>query len=157
MLDSAVRQRRFDTLLKFPRKIVSFVSPEVRVNIPSGTINNPKLDRPIFSGLEEQAGMAELIADFVDEALLKSHQLDKALDDEKLSGAREICLELIGSGAGFGFNAVTEAARDALTAVDTAQSNKDAQAPMRRLIGICQRLRCSNSARPSGNLWKDSA
>ena len=51
MLHGAVRQRRFDTLLKLPRKIVSFVSPEVRVNIPSGTINNPKLDRPIFSGV----------------------------------------------------------------------------------------------------------
>ena len=117
----------------------------------------PGVDRPIYSTLEEKPGMAELIADFVDEAQKKAHLLNNAMEQAKLTAARELCLKLVGSGAGFGFDAVTEAARDALTAIDTAQAKTDADAPLRRLIAICKRLRCGSSVRPMDASWKQSA
>ncbi len=119
-------------------------------------LKTPSVDRPIYSTEEEKPGMPELIADFVEEAQRKVIAVEKALETNELTGIRELCLELIGSGAGFGFGPVTDAARDALTALDTSQSKKDAEAPLRRLISICQRLRCGNSVRPIGT-WRESA
>ena len=117
----------------------------------------PGVDRPIYSTLEENPGMAELIADFVDEVQKKAQVLHKATEQAELTTVRQLCLDLIGSGSGFGFDAVTAAARDALTAIDTAQAKTDADAPLRRLVAICQRLRCGSSVRPMGADWKQSA
>ena len=117
----------------------------------------PGVDRPIYSNLEETSGMAELIADFVDEVQKKTHQLEKAMEQTDVAAARELCVELVGSGTGFGFGSVTEAARDALTAIDTAQNKQDAKPSLKRLVGICQRLRCGSSVRPMSDGWKQSA
>ena len=114
----------------------------------------PGVDRPIYSNLEETSGMAELIADFVDELQKKTHQLQKAIAKTDMAAARELCVELIGSGTGFGFASVTEAARDALTAIDTVQKKEDAEGSLNRLVGICQRIRCGSSVRPMGGAWK---
>ena len=117
----------------------------------------PGVDRPIYSNLEETSGMAELIADFVDDMQKMTHQLQKAMEKTDVAAARELCVELVGSGTGFGFGSVTEAARDALTAIDTAQNKQDAKPSLKRLVGICQRLRCGSSARPMSDGWKQSA
>ncbi len=120
-------------------------------------LQTPSVDRPIYSTLEDKPGMAELIADFVDEAQWKSALLEKALETDELASIRELCLDLIGSGAGFGFDSVTESARDALTALDTSQSRKDVEGPVRRLAALCQRLRCGSSVRPMRDDWRESA
>ncbi len=117
----------------------------------------PGVDRPIYSILEETSGMAELIADFVDDVQKKTHQLEKAMANTDMTAARELCVELVGSGTGFGFASVTEAARDALTAIDTVQNKQDAAASLKRLVAICQRLRCGSSVRPMGESWKQIA
>ena len=117
----------------------------------------PGVDRPIYSILEETAGMAELIADFVDDVQKKTHQLEKAMANTDMTAARELCVDLVGSGTGFGFASVTEAARDALTAIDTVQNEQDAAASLKRLVAICQRLRCGSSVRPMGESWMQSA
>ena len=117
----------------------------------------PDVDRPLYSHLEEVSGMAELIADFVDDVQRKTHALEKAMSRSDLGAARGTCVELFGSGNGFGFPAVTEAARDALAAIDTVHAKEvAAAAPVKRLIAICQRLRCGSSVRPMGN-WQRSA
>ncbi len=117
----------------------------------------PGVDRPIYSNLEESAGMAELIADFVDDVQMKTHHLEKAIDRIDMTAARELCVELVGSGTGFGFASVTEAARDALMAIDTVQKKQDADVSLKRLVAICQRIRCGSSVRPMGGGWKQSA
>ena len=120
-------------------------------------LNLPGVDRPIYSTMEDKPGMAELIADFVDDALRHAQHIDLALKKEDLDGMRELCLELTGLGVGFGFDSVTEAARDALTAMDLSHEEKDAVGPLRRLAAICHRLRCGSSVRPPGNEWSESA
>jgi CheY-like chemotaxis protein len=108
----------------------------------------PPVDHPIYSSVEEKPGMAELIADFIEQTQREAHQLEKALAGGEVSGVRELCLGLAGSGTGYGFDSLTEAARNALTALDTSQSRKDIEGPLRRLISVCQRLRCGSSVRP---------
>ena len=110
----------------------------------------PAPDRPIYSTLEEKPGMAELIADFIEEAGRQAHELRKALAAGDLELTRSACLALAGSGSGFGFEPVTEAARDSLTALDTSQEREQAEGPLRRLVGICERLCCGSSVRPTG-------
>jgi CheY-like chemotaxis protein len=117
----------------------------------------PGVDRPIYSNLEETAGMAELVADFVDDVHKKTHFVEKVIESADMAAAREVCVELVGSGTGFGFASVTEAARDALTAIDTAQNKQDAKSSLKRLVFICERVRCGSSARPMGGGWKQSA
>ncbi len=92
--------------------------------------------------------MAELIADFVDEAERLAHQMEKAISDGAFSRVRDLALRLADSGAGFGFEAVTKAAHDALTALATSRSVAASSGPLRQLIDLCHRLGCSRAARP---------
>ncbi len=102
----------------------------------------------VYSTLEERPGMSERIADFVDEAERLAHQMEKAISDGAFSRVRDLTQRLAGSGAGSGFEAVTKAARDALTALDTSRSVAASSGPLRRLIDLCHRLGCSRAARP---------
>ncbi|MHC4614060.1 MAG: response regulator [Planctomycetota bacterium] len=111
------------------------------------------LDRPIYSSLEEKPGMPELILAFIEQAQRAALQLEKSLEAGETGGVREICLGLAGSGSGHGFPLLTDAARDAITALGTSTSRKDAEAPLRRLVAICQRLRCGNASRPLKDQW----
>jgi CheY-like chemotaxis protein len=113
----------------------------------------PPVDRPVYSDLEEKPGMPELILEFIEQTQRAAHQLEKTLDAGETGGVREICLALAGSGTGHGFPVLTIAARDAMTALDTSQSRKDVEAPLRRLIAICQQLRCGNAVRPLKGQW----
>lgn len=108
----------------------------------------PPVDQPIYSSLESKPGMAELIADFIADVQGMAKLIEKAVGRGDVKGLREKCLGLMGSGSGHGFEPLTEAARDALTALDTTQSPKDAVAPLRRVVSVCRRLRCGNSVRP---------
>jgi CheY-like chemotaxis protein len=111
------------------------------------------VDRPIYSDLEERPGMPELILEFIEQAQRMADQLERSLDAGEAGGVREICLGLAGSGSGYGFPLLTDAARDALTALGTSQSRKDFETPLRRLVTICQRLRCGNASRPMKDQW----
>jgi CheY-like chemotaxis protein len=111
------------------------------------------VDRPIYSSLEDTPGMPDLIVDFIEQAQRAAQQIEKSLEAGELVGMREICLRLAGSGAGFGFGTVTGAARDAQTALDTAQDRNAMTAPLRRLAAICRRLRCANTVRPTRDQW----
>lgn len=97
--------------------------------------------------------MPDLILEFIEQAQRMAVQLEKSLDAGETGGVREICLGLAGSGSGHGFPVLTDAARDALTAVDTSQSRKDVEPALRRLVAICQRLRCGNTSRPMKDQW----
>ncbi len=120
-------------------------------------LDAPGVDPPIYSSIEDKPGMAELITDFIEQAQRKANALEKALKDEDKGRVREAVLALMGSGAGYGFEGLTEAARATLIALETSSNLKDLEAPLRRLVAICQRLRCSSSVRPAGGDWSRSA
>ncbi len=105
------------------------------------------IDRPIHSAIEERPGMRQLVADFIDEAQRKANQVEKSIGAET-GNPREACLELLGAAPGFGFDALTEAARDALTALDTTERRTDAEGALWRLVAICRRMRCATTVRP---------
>jgi CheY-like chemotaxis protein len=115
------------------------------------------VDRPIYSNLEDKPGMPELILEFIEQAQRMALQLERSLEGGEVGGVREICLALAGSGSGFGFSTLTDSARDAMTAMDTSQSRKDIEAPLRRLVSICQRLRCGNTVRPVKDQWSTAS
>ena len=107
----------------------------------------PAVERPVYSTFEDDPGMSEMIADFIHQTRLNGQRLEKALEDGEMSNAREVVLALMGSGSGYGFLPLTEAARDALTALDTSGNQTDASPALRRLIGLTQRLRTDASGR----------
>jgi CheY-like chemotaxis protein len=111
------------------------------------------VERPIFSTEETKPGMGELIVDFIEGAQLNAQRLEKAVAEENTETARELLMGLMGSGSGYGFRALTEAARDALTALDTGNDLSAAASSIRRLISVCGRLRCATSVRPPGGDW----
>lgn len=119
--------------------IVSLVAKWLETQAAGGTV---------YSTLEERPGMSELIADFVDEAERLAHQMEKAISDGAFSRVRDLTQRLAASGAEFGFEAVTKAARDALAALVTSRSVAASSGPLRQLIDLCHRLGCSRAARP---------
>lgn len=117
----------------------------------------PAIDRPIFSTLEDKPGMPELIADYIDVAMRSAARLIKALGENDLARVRELTMEFVGTGAGHGFAAVTEAARDILTAMQTAPDRAEIDTTVRRLAALCGRLRCGSSVRPSARRPRSDA
>ncbi len=103
-------------------------------------------DGPIFSTLEDTPGMLELIADYIDLAMRNAARLLKAVAENDLARARELILEFVGTGAGHGFAAVTEAARASLMALQTAPDRAEIDSTIRRLAMLCGRLRCARAA-----------
>lgn len=112
-------------------------------------LESPASERTIYSSLEEHPGMAELIVDFINEARRAGHQLGKAVTVGDAQRARQLCLRLAGSGSGYGFDELTGAARDAITALETSNNVLEAaSSPLRRLMETCQRLGCSRAVTP---------
>ncbi|MHC4109071.1 MAG: response regulator, partial [Planctomycetota bacterium] len=128
-------------------------APAYLASLLAEWLEAPSVERPIFSTEESKPGMGELIADFIEEAQRNVQRLEKAVAAENTATAREFLMGLMGSGSGHGFTALTEAARDALTALDTGNDLSAAAPSIRRLISVCGRLRCATSVRPPGGDW----
>jgi CheY-like chemotaxis protein len=115
----------------------------------SECLHQPAPSDPLISRLESEPGMAELLIEYIEEAQRLSHRLTKAVEDEDFPVARELCLRLAGSGANHGFDQVSVAARDALRALDAAGDVASSLTPLRRVVSICARIRCTASLLPS--------
>lgn len=123
-------------------------NPEALITVVAEWLNQTVVDDPIYSSVENDPGMTEMIVDFIEQArriMLKLEQATKVEDQGKV---RELCLAIQGSAEGYGFGAATTAARDVLKTMDVCNTLDDALGQIKRLKAICARLTCTKSAQP---------
>jgi CheY-like chemotaxis protein len=94
---------------------------------------------PIFSELSGR-GLDDLIGAFVTQCKQAARDLRALSDRCDLPGLRQACTLLRGNGGSYGFPAVTDAACEAVTAIDAAESTSEITIPLRKLISILTRL-----------------
>jgi CheY-like chemotaxis protein len=96
---------------------------------------------PSPDGRPPDPASAYLVEEFVSQAHQEVEDLRRAIDTDDLHAARTICQTLKGTGLSFGFPTVTEAAKDAVRALDGTQSIDESLTELRKLESMCLRLR----------------
>jgi CheY-like chemotaxis protein len=97
-------------------------------------------DEPVFSRMAKQPEMKSLVTAYVETAKKQAAELAKALNNEDLDACRRTALALRGSGTSYGFDAVTEAASDAVKAIEATMSPKESAVQIARLQDVCSRM-----------------
>jgi two-component system chemotaxis response regulator CheY len=101
---------------------------------------------PIYSTMEGDADMAELIGKFVEQSHTLARSLQDAFEGEKLDRVRQLAVAIKGSSGGYGYLALTDAAADAIKSLDSTASLSDSAVEIQRLIELCQRTAAKKPA-----------
>lgn len=102
-------------------------------------------DQLIYSTLKQSPGFEKVLKQYVDGIKAMGVSLQQSMDAGDLAQVRAKCQTIKGSGAGFGFQPLTDAAREAGRALDATRSLADAAPLVENLIQICRRV----SAKPA--------
>ncbi|MEE8153376.1 MAG: response regulator [Phycisphaerales bacterium] len=124
-------------------------SLDALITVMAEWLEHTSIKDPIYSTVEDDPGMAELVIDFIEQARRLMLKLQKAIVAEDQAVVRQVCLAVQGSATGYGFGAATAAARDVLKTMDACDSLEESQVQLRRLESICARLSCTSAVRPA--------
>lgn len=102
----------------------------------------------IFSSIDEQAGMTNIVAGFIAQTHQTAREIESAAGHGDARRLRELLLSLKGSAPGYGFVPLGDLARQALELMD---SQRDAMAINPRVRVICSLCRRLRMRRPQGS------
>ena len=94
----------------------------------------------IYSTLRDQPGVEELLESYLRQVTEVAAQLKQAVREDDLPRARAACQSLKGTGSGYGYAVLSDAARDAVTSLDASLSLEESSVPLRLLEATCARL-----------------
>jgi CheY-like chemotaxis protein len=103
---------------------------------------------PVYSDLAGQDGIGPLLQQFCNKAKQSLRDLNRAIQASDLAAVRLFCQTMVGSGGGFGYQAVSSAAAEAITALDAGMDVAEAAAELQKLQALC--LRLSPQHKPDG-------
>jgi len=113
----------------------------VRLSTPKPDAFTTKpIRQPVYSTRSGDPHMVRLIEGYIAQVHRTIAQIAEAVRSDDASGVRRMCLSLKGSGAGFGFVALSDAASRAARAVDGAASVTDAAQALKDLSDVAHRL-----------------
>jgi CheY-like chemotaxis protein len=130
-------------------------SPDALITVMAEWLEHTSIEDPIYSTVEDDPGMAELVVDYIEQTRRLMLKLQKAIAAEDQAVVRQLCLAVQGSATGYGFDAATAAARDVLKTMDTCDTLEESQVQLVRLTSICGRLSCTSSVRPGRGRGSD--
>lgn len=94
----------------------------------------------IYSTLKQQPGFDKVLGQYVDGVKALGASLKHSMDAGDFSQVRAKCQTLKGSGAGFGFAQLSDAAREAGRSLDTTRSLTESATLVEQLIQLCRRV-----------------
>lgn len=97
-------------------------------------------DQLIFSTLVRQPGFEPVLAQYVDGVKGTAVEIKQAMDSGDFEQVRSKCLTLKGSGAGFGFVQVSDAAKEATRVLDSTKSVAESVTMIESLLQVCRRI-----------------
>lgn len=106
----------------------------------------PASDAPIYSQLEGVLSQPGPVIKFINTARKRSEDLKKAMEEDNIEAVRTLLKTFQSTGAGYGFEIVTEAARLALKQIDASGAIAESKDSLRRLQMILTRMKMRPSA-----------
>jgi CheY-like chemotaxis protein len=110
------------------------------LSILSGWLSTVNKAEMIVSSLAAQADMKEMLEKYVDGVHELVKEIQHSADQENLDRLRVLCMNLKGSGSGYGFATLSEAAKEAVKSLDATMSAAESAIQVQRLIDICRRV-----------------
>jgi CheY-like chemotaxis protein len=86
------------------------------------------------------ADMSELIERYVTSVKSLGNELAQHSSDDHLDKVRQHCNALKGTGTGYGFSVLSDAAKEAVKSLDATMSVVESSVQLQRLIDICRRV-----------------
>lgn len=93
----------------------------------------------LTSEFADDAEMVELVEMFVQEMPVRVASFQKALEAKDLQTLKMLAHQLKGSAGGYGFPAITEAAKELEAAAKAAEGLEKLEAQVRDIVGLCRR------------------
>ncbi len=138
------REAGASDILQKPYQPEQLINTLVNLHHQSGAVLGG--DR-VYSSLDDQAGMHELIEQYIEEAQRIAAQLQRAISEDKIDQVRELTQTIRGSAEGYGFPSLGEAAEVAVRAIDSSGSLSESIPQLRRVTLITQNLAMRESQR----------
>lgn len=98
----------------------------------------------IYSTMAGTPGADVLIGMYVTQVTGLADQLRAAVDADDLDKVRTLCQTLKGTGGGYGFGILSDAAKDAVTSLDASRSVAESKTELQLLQSVCRRLSASS-------------
>lgn len=99
----------------------------------------------LVSDIADDADMVELVEMFVDELPEKVANMTKSLEDQDFDTLSRLAHQLKGSGGGYGFPTITEAAKILENNAKGGQDIEALAAQIKELASLCNRARATPS------------
>jgi CheY-like chemotaxis protein len=140
---SSVKAAGSDHVLNKPYQKDGLIELMAKLHQQVGAASSDEL---IYSSLEDQQEMAELLGGFIASAKDFPDRLQSAITAQDLDSARQLCLGIKGSSIGYGFAALGTAAEEALRTLDGTMSVDESKPKLRALMLMCGRLAIRKAA-----------
>jgi CheY-like chemotaxis protein len=109
----------------------------IAAQLGEGTIT---VDDPLYSPLCTDPQNRIMVEKYIAQVRTTAAELRKAATEEDLAQVRKLCQTLKGTGAGYGFPSLTDAATSALVSLDASYSVSESITDLHRLDAICSRV-----------------
>lgn len=96
--------------------------------------------QPIYTTLAPDPAIDALIEQYVEEVKSTLDVLRVGIEADNFTQVRTACQSVKGTGAGYGFALLTDAAKDAVTALDASQSVIETMNELQMLESLCRRI-----------------
>ncbi len=103
-------------------------------------------EEPIVSAIGNNPETAGLVEQYVTRLRTLAREMRKHIENNNLEGVRQACQMVRGSAAGFGFQILSDLARDAVHCLDSSQSVKDSAMQVQQLEAACFRAAATSRA-----------
>jgi DNA-binding response OmpR family regulator len=97
-------------------------------------------DSGVVSSLAKDPEMRSLIDRYVANVHQLATDIEKAVTENQIDRMRQICNSLKGTGASYGFAALSESAKEAMRTLDATMSIQESEAQIRQLLKLCKRV-----------------
>jgi len=97
-------------------------------------------ENEIHSGMAGNAEMTPMIERYVASIKATSQELQQAVEADNIDKLRTCAMTIKGTGAGYGFNELSDAAKEAVKSLDATCSIGESVAQVQKLIDMCRRV-----------------
>ena len=106
---------------------------------------------PIYAELEDRTDCQTMLERYVGQVQRAAMEIQRFIEQNNFDAVRLQCQTLRGTGTGYGFRALSDAAAKAVTALDAGCVISEAEAELQVLQSICRRLSADDPKATAGN------
>lgn len=108
------------------------------ISLMTNYISSP--DQLIMSSMSDNADMVPMIARYVESIRGTCVEIQQSIENDNIDKIRTIAMTIKGTGVGYGFAQLSEAAKESVKSLDATCSIGESQVQIQKLIDMCKRV-----------------